>query len=148
MGGDELRGLEDLKRSLQAFLRGNAAGSYQALCAEERVAHDLSEILLAKICMILERDRIGCAEPAGEPGADLAGILIQMARLAQSGVLEEALTPGNLGLLAENGRQTIDLAETALRKKDRAAYLRHSGDTDAHLADAARMRELLAKKDR
>lgn len=94
-----------------------------------------------------------CEEHKGK--MQLGDVLLSLAALSDSGILDQVLTDDNraslkrvLSGVAKVGQAQRSLTEEALRKKDTAAYLSSSADTDLLVERHREIEDAAAKKDR
>lgn len=143
----KLESIEKLKSAILEFTAGDR--HYSDLSGAEQRVHELCQALNTRLDHFkLEIER-GGDEPAGDDGSEMEDLFHILGALAQKGALAQALSPENAAVLREtlSVAKQAGLNEIGLRKKDLAAYLRDSGDTDLMLQKHDDIDEAARKKD-
>jgi hypothetical protein len=141
--------IEKLEAELVEFTRTDL--HYSDMPRDQQRVWDLAEALFLSLQHLKASIENGGESPP-DAKLEMADTFRKLSMLAEAGVLEETLSPGNAKAVRDlcHGLESVghSLAEQGLRKKDMASYLTKSGDTDLLLEKHRQLDEAAAKKDR
>jgi len=146
--------IKSLNQALIAFCLTNGRPHDQKSPLEQQ-ADDLAAILHMKLEMLIRQAETECGKPACGPAQrpsqddQLAGLLADLALMAQGGTLRKVLGSGAdplMALLSEvQSAGDVEFA-AGLEGIDRGNYLRASGETRSRLALMREKQNLIDKK--
>jgi hypothetical protein len=140
--------IEMLKAAIRKFTGGDYL--YSDLDKHEQSVVDIIGALNLRLDHLLAVRENGVGPEPQSEKHNLADLLHSMAVLADEGYIHRVLNPKNEKLLQRlmGDIRQVGLVEKALRKKDTAAALSASADTDLLIDEQEKIRRAADKKDR
>lgn len=130
---------------------------FSEMSANEQTIEELCNALFMRLEHLKRCDADPKYDACEDKGKrlELGDLLHALGTLSDGGILEQVLSHENqdnlksvLGSLQQVGQAQKSLLEEGLRKKDMAAFLAHSGDTDLLVDEQRKVSEAAARKDR